>query len=148
MRRGARERRHAWGPWPIGSSSQKKKKKKTCSHPLSFLLSLSQVSPDDLIYTNRLDGAGVNDVLHLTRVLAFGTRTATAVGRPTLAGAAVAAAVEEVGRDAESPVLLEAAAQGGPRRLRGHRQPITALRILDVLEGGVPVLGKDKEGGV
>ena len=133
--------------WPDRFVVPKKKKKKTCSHPLSFLLSLSQVSPDDLIYTNRLDGAGVNDVLHLTRVLAFGTRTATAVGRPTLAGAAVAAAVEEVGRDAKALSFWKRRRKAS-RRLRGHRQPITALRILDVLEGGVPVLGKDKEGGV
>jgi ribosomal protein L21 len=113
--------------------------------PFSLFFS-SQVSPDDLIYTNRLDGADVNDVLHLTRVLAFGTRTATAIGRPTLAAAAVSAAVEEVGRDAKALTFWKRRRKAS-RRLRGHRQPITALRILDVLEAGVPVLEKN-EGGV
>ncbi len=88
----------------------------------------------------------MNDVLHLTRVLAVGTRTSTAVGRPTLAAAAVSAAVEEVGRDAKALSFWKRRRKAS-RRLRGHRQPITALRILDVLEGGVPVLETEGGGG-
>ena len=82
----------------------------------------------------------MNDVLHLTRVLAVGTRTSTAIGRPTLEGAVVAAAVEEVGRDAKVLTFWKRRRKAS-RRLSGHRQPITALRIHDVLENGVPVLG-------
>lgn len=80
----------------------------------------------------------MNDVLHLTRVLAVGTRTRTAIGRPVLEGSAVSAAVEEVGRDAKVLTFWKRRRKAS-RRLRGHRQPITALRILDVLEGGASV---------
>lgn len=81
----------------------------------------------------------MNDVLHLTRVLALGTRSRTAIGRPVLDGAAVSAAVEEVGRDAKVLTFWKRRRKAS-RRLKGHRQPLTCLRVLDVLEGGASVV--------
>ena len=93
--------------------------------------SQAKLSPDDLIYTDRLPGVSVQDVLRLDRVLAVGTRTATRIGRPVLEGVALTAAVEEVTLDAKVTHFHKRRRKAS-RRLTGHRQPVTALRVLSV----------------
>ena len=95
-----------------------------------------KLSPDDLVYTDALPGVSVQDVLRLDRVLVVGSRTATRVGRPLLPDAAVTVAVEEVTRDARVTHFHKRRRKAS-RRTTGHRQPVTALRVLAV-EGVEP----------
>ena len=53
-----------------------------------------KVTPDDVIVTEKLRGADVNDTLSLPRVLLLGSEEATVIGRPYIPGAYVTAAVE------------------------------------------------------
>ena len=53
-----------------------------------------KVSPDDLIYTEKLVDMAVNDKVALRRVLMLGSRHETVIGRPIVPGASVIAAVE------------------------------------------------------
>lgn len=60
-----------------------------------------KVTPDDLIYTERLAGVDVNDKVALNHVLLLGSRQQTVVGRPYVVGARVTAVVEEQFLDAK-----------------------------------------------
>jgi large subunit ribosomal protein L21 len=96
-----------------------------------------KVSPDDVVYTDPLPGTAVRDVVRLERVLALGSATETKIGRPHLpAPAAVLAAVEEFFDDAKA-LHFHKRRRKNSRRLTGHRQPLTALRVLRV-EGVEP----------
>ena len=53
-----------------------------------------KVSPDDLVYAEKLKGVAVNDTLALMRVLMLGTAAETIIGRPFIPDARVTAAVE------------------------------------------------------
>lgn len=53
-----------------------------------------KVSPDDLVYAEKLKGVAVNDTLALMRVLMLGTTAETVIGRPFIPDARVTAAVE------------------------------------------------------
>lgn len=53
-----------------------------------------KVSPDDLVYSEKLKGVTVNDKLSLMRVLMLGSETETVIGRPFIPEASVSAAVE------------------------------------------------------
>lgn len=57
-----------------------------------------KVTPDDLIYTEKLSGIDIHDKLRLSRVLLLGSTAETVIGRPFVLGASVIAAVE-VGLD-------------------------------------------------
>ena len=52
------------------------------------------MSPDDLVYSEKLKGVTVNDKLALMRVLMLGSETETVIGRPLVPHARVTAAVE------------------------------------------------------
>mgnify|MGYP001803777438 CR=1 FL=1 len=52
------------------------------------------MSPDDVIYTERLKDVEINDKVKLDRVLLVGTPDSTAIGRPDLPEATVLAVVE------------------------------------------------------
>jgi ribosomal protein L21 len=54
-----------------------------------------KVSPNDLIYTEKLKFADINDKLMLHKVLLLGSKSQTIVGRPHVPKAAVFAVVEE-----------------------------------------------------
>lgn len=53
-----------------------------------------KVSPDDLVYTEKLKGVDVNEKISLNRVLLLGTQTQTVIGRPHVPDASVLACVE------------------------------------------------------
>ncbi len=53
-----------------------------------------KVSPDDLVYTEKLRGVDVNDKISLNRVLLLGTQSQTVIGRPFVPEASVLACVE------------------------------------------------------
>jgi len=90
-----------------------------------------KVTPDDVIITEKLDGVDVNDTLRLQRVLLLGSTAETIIGRPYVPGASVVAAVEEHFLDGKVLSFYKRRRKNS-RRLRGHRQPLTTLRILDV----------------
>ena len=54
----------------------------------------AQVSPGDLVITEKLRHVDVNDKINIQRVLMLGSRCETIIGRPLVPGAFVTAAVE------------------------------------------------------
>ncbi|PRW61400.1 Ribosomal L21 [Chlorella sorokiniana] len=90
-----------------------------------------KVTPDDVIVVEKLGDVDVNEKLRLQRVLLLGSAAETVIGRPYVPGAAVEAAVEEQFLDGKV-LIFHKRRRKNSRRLRGHRQPLTTLRILDV----------------
>ncbi|EFN51459.1 hypothetical protein CHLNCDRAFT_140197 [Chlorella variabilis] len=90
-----------------------------------------KVAPNDVIVVEKLADVDVNDKLQLQRVLLLGSQAETIVGRPYVPHAAVTAAVEEQFLDGKV-LIFHKRRRKNSRRLRGHRQPLTTLRILDV----------------
>ena len=93
-----------------------------------------RVSAGDTIAVERLDAAEGDEVT-LGEVLLVGGDDGVAVGDPTVAGASVAARVEEHYRDRKVPVFKY---KNKTRRrvLRGHRQQRTRLAITSITPGG------------
>lgn len=94
--------------------------------------------PGDILFADGWLGGHVdlNDVVRFTRVLAVGSAGKTRVGRPLLPGVSVTAAVEELVLDAKQLHFVKRRRKAS-RRLKGHRQPLTALRVLSVEGAGV-----------
>ena len=94
--------------------------------------------PGDILFADGwLDGlVDINDIVSFTRVLAVGTASKTRIGRPDLPGVSVTAAVEELVLDAKQLHFVKRRRKAS-RRLKGHRQPLTALRVLSVEGAGV-----------
>lgn len=90
-----------------------------------------KVTPDDVIVTEKLDGVDVNDKVKLQRVLLLGNADETVIGRPYVPGASVTAAVEEQFLDGKV-IIFHKRRRKNSRRTKGHRQPLTTLRILSV----------------
>lgn len=90
-----------------------------------------KVSPDDLIYVDKISGVEVNDVVSLPRVLMLGNKTRTVIGRPTVPGAEVVALVEEHVRDGKK-LIFKKKRRKNHRRMRGYRAQLTGLRVLEV----------------
>ena len=93
-----------------------------------------KVTPDDLIITEKLSGVDVNDRIRLNKVLLLGNKTETIIGRPAVEGASVIAVVEEQFLDGKVLVFKKRRRKNS-RRLNGHRQPLTSLRVVDIEEG-------------
>lgn len=91
-----------------------------------------KVTPGDELIVEKLPGHDVNDVVRLNHVLLVGSASATAIGRPHVPGAAVVAVVEEQFLDGKV-LAFHKRRRKDSQRLRGHRQPLTTLRIVDVL---------------
>lgn len=90
-----------------------------------------KVSPDDLIYVDKIHGVDVNDVVSLPRVLMLGNKGSTVIGRPTVPGAEVVALVEEQMRDGKK-TIFKMKRRKNHRRRNGFRAQLTGLRILEV----------------
>ena len=90
-----------------------------------------KVTPSDVIVTEKLDGVDVNDKIRLQRVLVLGSPEETIIGRPYIPGATVTAAVEEQFLDGKV-LIFHKRRRKNSRRTKGHRQPLTTLRILSV----------------
>lgn len=90
-----------------------------------------KVSPDDLIYVDKIHGVDVNDVVSLPRVLMLGNKGSTVIGRPTVPGAEVVALVEEQKRDGKK-TIFKMKRRKNHRRRNGFRAQLTGLRILEV----------------
>lgn len=90
-----------------------------------------KVSPDDLIYVDKIKDVEVNDVVSLPRVLMLGNKTTTVIGRPTVPGAEVVALVEEQVRDGKK-IIFKKKRRKNYRRSKGFRAQLTGLRVLEV----------------
>mmetsp|Transcript_14312 Transcript_14312/g.36206 ORF Transcript_14312/g.36206 Transcript_14312/m.36206 type:complete len:245 (+) Transcript_14312:85-819(+) len=93
-----------------------------------------KVTADDLIFTEKLKGVDVNDKVRLDRVLLVGSKDETVIGRPFIPTATVIAAVEEQFRDGKV-LVFKKKRRNNYRRTQGHRQHLTALRILEISNG-------------
>lgn len=97
-----------------------------------------KVMPGDNILTHQLNDSVVGTEIVLNKVLLVGTKTWTAIGQPILTQAKVHAIVEEHTL-AENVIIFKKKRRKHYRRTKGHRQPITNLRILDItFEGPIP----------
>ena len=91
-----------------------------------------RVQPGDTIAVERLV-AEPGETLELDRVLLVGgDGLGTRVGQPSLAGAVVRAEVLEHARD-EKIIVFRFKSKVRYRRKTGHRQPLTRLRITDIV---------------
>eukprot|EP00227_Mantoniella_beaufortii_P015866 CAMPEP_0197587794 /NCGR_PEP_ID=MMETSP1326-20131121/9291_1 /TAXON_ID=1155430 /ORGANISM="Genus nov. species nov., Strain RCC2288" /LENGTH=147 /DNA_ID=CAMNT_0043152557 /DNA_START=137 /DNA_END=580 /DNA_ORIENTATION=+ len=91
-----------------------------------------KVSPDDLIFVEKLPGYNVNDNVLLPHVLLLSSKSCTIVGRPSIENAKIHAVVEEHVRDVKK-LTFKKKRRKGYQRLAGHRQELTALRITQIL---------------
>ncbi|KAL2893598.1 50S ribosomal protein L21 chloroplastic [Bienertia sinuspersici] len=89
------------------------------------------VIPGRWIYTQRLKEANVNDKIVLNKVLLVGTKTSTYIGKPVVTNAAVHAVVEEQLLD-DKVIVFKYKKKKNYRRTKGHRQPITRIKITGI----------------
>ena len=89
-----------------------------------------KVSANDVILVEKLEGeAGA--AISLTEVLMIGDGANITVGQPTVKGASVAAEVVEQAK-ADKVIIFKKNRRHNYRRKRGHRQKLTALKIVDI----------------
>jgi large subunit ribosomal protein L21 len=93
-----------------------------------------RVSKNDLVTIERLEGEA-GDVITLDSVLMIGEGARIEVGKPFIAGAAVAGEIVEQGRGPKIIVFKKRRRQNY-RRKNGHRQLLTTLRVTEILTGG------------
>jgi large subunit ribosomal protein L21 len=92
-----------------------------------------RVSNGDTIKVEKLPG-DIGDVVTLDEVLLVADGDNLAVGKPTVDGAAVSA--EILDQDRHRKVLVfKYKRRKRYRRKNGHRQPYTALRVIDIARG-------------
>ncbi|MEZ5925497.1 MAG: 50S ribosomal protein L21 [Hyphomicrobiaceae bacterium] len=93
-----------------------------------------RVAPEDILDIEKID-ASVGDIVQLSEVLMLGGNGGVEVGKPTVAGASVAAEVVEQGRAAKV-IIFKKRRRKNSRRKNGHRQHLTTVRITEILTGG------------
>jgi len=87
-----------------------------------------KVTQGDVIVTNRINGPDIGQHLILDKVLLIGTKDMTAIGQPLLENAGVHVVVEEHTRT-EKVLVFKKKRRKNYRRLNGHRQDVTSLRV-------------------
>ncbi|KDD75771.1 hypothetical protein H632_c505p0 [Helicosporidium sp. ATCC 50920] len=90
-----------------------------------------KVTPGDVLVVERLNNVDVQDIISLDRVLLLGSQSETLIGRPHVPGARVLAAVEEHFLNGKV-LIFHKRRRKNSRRLKGHRQPLSSIRILEV----------------
>jgi large subunit ribosomal protein L21 len=91
-----------------------------------------KITNGDVIISEKLLGPEVGDEIYLLKVLLIGTKDWTAIGTPLLESAKVRAVVEEQTK-ADKVIIFKKKRRKNYRRHKGHRQPITTLRITDII---------------
>ncbi|MCA9668159.1 MAG: 50S ribosomal protein L21 [Myxococcales bacterium] len=92
-----------------------------------------RVSRGDTIKVEKLPG-DVGDVVTLDEVLLVSDGDNVSVGKPTVGGAAVSAEILEQDRH-RKVLVFKYKRRKRYRRKNGHRQPYTALRVIDIAAG-------------
>jgi len=94
-----------------------------------------RVAPNDIIKVERLAGEP-GEIVELGEVLLLGGGDgAPQTGKPTIAGAAVAAEVLDHTRG-DKILVFKKKRRKNYRRTKGHRQALTLLRITEILTDG------------
>lgn len=89
-----------------------------------------RVSKDDTIVVEKLD-AQKGDKVTLDKVLMIGDDKSTKIGTPVVDGAVVKAEVIDQSR-AEKVLIFKKKRRKNHRRLNGHRQHLTTLKVTEV----------------
>jgi len=92
-----------------------------------------RVAAGDKIKVEKLNAA-IGDNIELGDVLLLGKADDIKVGTPTVSGARVKAEVVEQGR-ARKVIAFKKRRRQNSKRTRGHRQQLTSLRIVEILDG-------------
>ena len=93
-----------------------------------------RVAANDVLTVERLEGeAGAS--VEFTEVLMVGEGENATIGAPFVEGAMVVAEVVEHGR-ARKVIAFKKRRRQNSKRMRGHRQHQTDIRIIDILTGG------------
>jgi large subunit ribosomal protein L21 len=93
-----------------------------------------KVAKNDIIRVETVPGSS-GDLVEFTEVLMIGDGNETTVGKPLVAGATVAAAlVDQI--QADKVIIFKKKRRHNYRRKRGHRQPLSLLRVVDILTDG------------
>lgn len=93
-----------------------------------------KVAKNDILEIERLPGDS-GAILEFNEVLMVGDAGKTVIGQPLVAGASVAAAlVDQV--LADKVLIFKKKRRHNYRRKRGHRQPLSLIRVMDILTDG------------
>jgi ribosomal protein L21 len=98
-----------------------------------------KVARDDVLTVEKL-AADVGETVQFNDVLMLGG-DAPSIGDPMIGGAAVQAEVLEQKRGPKTLNLKRRRRKHGSRRLKGHRQYLTTVRITDILASGAEATG-------
>ncbi|HIP79659.1 MAG TPA: 50S ribosomal protein L21 [Kiloniellaceae bacterium] len=102
-----------------------------------------KVAKDDVIVIEKLEGeAGA--AVSFDSVLMVGEGAETKAGAPFVEGASVAAEVVEQTRG-DKVLIFKKKRRKNHRRLNGHRQDLTVVRITDILTDGKKAAAKAKK---
>ncbi len=93
-----------------------------------------RVAANDLIKVEKLAGEA-GDQIVFGEVLAVSGNGSAEIGAPLVAGASVAARVIAQDR-ADKVIIFKKKRRHNYRRMKGHRQHITVLRVEEILLGG------------
>lgn len=89
------------------------------------------VSPGQLLGVERIEGE-TGETVHLDRVLLLFDGKETKVGQPYVPGARVVSEIAEQDR-AKKIIVFKFRRRKKYRRKQGHRQPLTRLRIKEII---------------
>ena len=92
-----------------------------------------RAAADDVLEVGKIEGEP-GDIVEFGEVLLVGGDNVT-LGKPSVAGATVAAEVVEQGRGPKI-IAFKKRRRKNSRRKRGHRQEFTRIRITDILTDG------------
>lgn len=93
-----------------------------------------RVAANDVLTIEKLEGAA-GDTVEFTEVLMVGEGAGATVGAPLVDGAMVVAEVVEQGR-ARKVLAFKKRRRQNSKRIRGHRQRHTVVKITDILTDG------------
>ncbi|HSO46897.1 MAG TPA: 50S ribosomal protein L21 [Rhizobiaceae bacterium] len=102
-----------------------------------------RVAANDEIKVEKLAGEA-GDIVEIGHVLMVGEGADVAMGSPFVEGAMVTAEVVEQGRSKKTLSFKKRRRQNS-KRIKGHRQHLTTLRIAEILTGGAKPSAKAKK---
>lgn len=92
-----------------------------------------RIAPEQVLKVEKL-AAEPGATVTFTEVLALGTEGGLTLGAPTIAGASVTATV--IAQDRQKKIIvLKKRRRKNSRRRKGHRQPVTVLRVASISAG-------------
>jgi large subunit ribosomal protein L21 len=102
-----------------------------------------KVAKDDVIQIEKLD-AKTGSKVAFDEVLMVGDDKSSTIGTPLVSGASVAGTVMEQARD-DKVLVFKRKRRQGYRRMHGHRQHFTLVKITDISTGGKKAAAKKEE---